>query len=335
MHCRQIKEALTVMFLIGFLTASFIALAINLVVVIKKQNKEVLEKQSANRTFSETPKGLRELNQYRYQYNAERSKELKLLLRHVEDILKDETDLEYPKNHPVFSIIRTLTMNIQTQNDLNILKQNNDNIIYDATPNSSKSFHYTSSFFYFLEEITRKRNMINQKQFIVNMERPLLIRLETVPVISVVWRSDRLINALKIIGKDVKEKNNFLLEISEPYVYKTYDFEEDTLNHFATYLFPLGMVWVHNGNHSINAGILKSEGEINVKEVYDMRFMYDHYSFDGTYLTDSKYDEKIEIQFEFGALFEIGRILLDYPELFPKEIKEEVIKRNKKSERNF
>lgn len=153
----------------------------------------------------------------------------------------------------------------------------------------------------------------------------MLIRLETVPVISGVWRSDRLINALKIIGKDVKEKNNFLLEISEPYVDKTYDFEEDTLNHFATYLFPLGMVWVQNGNHSINAGILKSEGEINVKEVYDMRFMYDHYSFDGTYLTNSKYDEKIEIQFEFGALFEIGRILLDYPELFPKEIKEEVI----------
>lgn len=108
-------------------------------------------------------------------------------------------------------------------------------------------FPYTSSFFYFLEEITRKRNMINQKQFIVNMERPMLIRLEKVPVISVVWRSDRLINALKIIGKDVKEKNNFLLEISEPYVYKTYDFEEDTLNHFATYLFPLGMVWVHSG----------------------------------------------------------------------------------------
>lgn len=323
------------MFLVESLTTSFIALAINLVVVIKKQNKEVLEKQPANRTFSETPKGLRELNQYRYQYNAERSKELKQLLRHVEDILKDETHLEYPKNHPVFSIIRTLTMNIQTQNDLNILKQNNDMIIYDTTPNSSKSFHYTSSFFYFLEEITRKRNMINQKQFIVNMERPMLIRLETVPVISVVWRSDRLINALKIIGKDVKEKNNFLLEISEPYVYKTYNFEEDTLNHFATYLFPLGMVWVHNGNHSINADILKSEGEINVKEVYDMRFMYDHYLFDGTYLTDSKYDEKIEIQFEFGALFEIGRILLDYPELFPKEIKEEVLKRNKKSERNF
>lgn len=62
------------------------------------------------------------------------------------------------------------------------------------------------------------------------------------------WNKRRFIDALLKIGGNV---NN--------------SFEFDKINHMATYIYPIGVTVVYNGNHSIITGILKSEGMIQAK----------------------------------------------------------------------
>ena len=75
----------------------------------------------------------------------------------------------------------------------------------------------------------------------------------------------------------------------------------------ATYIFPIGLTIVYNGNHSTLSGILKGEGTIQANQTYD--YMY----FDGIYFKNKMNDEKLYkvARFEIGALYEIGRILAE------------------------
>ena len=90
-------------------------------------------------------------------------------------------------------------------------------------------------------------------------------------------------------------------------------FEYDKINHMATYIYPIGLTIVYNGNHSTLSGILKGEGTIQANQTYDLVPTYDYMYFDGIYFRNKMNDEKLYkvARFEIGALYEIGRILAE------------------------
>ena len=83
-------------------------------------------------------------------------------------------------------------------------------------------------------------------------------------------------------------------------------------NHLARLYLPFGLTAVYNGNHSSAAGILKKEGILHIPEgsILDLSPMYDSFRFDGENYLDN--DGKIAFaanSFEFGVIYEIGRII--------------------------
>lgn len=82
-------------------------------------------------------------------------------------------------------------------------------------------------------------------------------------------------------------------------------------NHCVELWLPIGITWVHGGNHSITAGVLNGEGEIWPEITYDISKIYRNVTCDGV-----KYYRRFDGQtiglvpdFEMAAVFEIGRLI--------------------------
>lgn len=112
-----------------------------------------------------------------------------------------------------------------------------------------------------------------------------------------VWNKRRLIGCMGYIGQDN----------GEPWEY-------DNHNHYLAYYYPLDMVEVLGGNHSITTGMLKKEGVIpaNFDGYYDISELYKVQYFDGLYwhrkegVKNRRF--KIPNGLEFiGIIFEISR----------------------------
>lgn len=120
--------------------------------------------------------------------------------------------------------------------------------------------------------------------------------LTTEPFFSNIWEKDRFCNTLLKIGSDV---NN--------------PFRQDS-NHISYYIHPIGAIFVRNGNHSVNAGMMKMEGSITPSEVLDWTIEYERNDifFDGSKFKSRSLDDiKINSPKELGILFEIGRFLYE------------------------
>ncbi|NSN32612.1 hypothetical protein HRE38_13920, partial [Enterococcus faecalis] len=100
-----------------------------------------------------------------------------------------------------------------------------------------------------------------------------------------------------------------------------------------TYYYPIGLAICHGGNHSQYSAKLRGEGVSYVEEIVNIEKLYKYVTFDGNQFTYNfpNYDIEIypysvepknEEEFYAGVLFEIGRILLEKPEIFPKDILE-------------
>lgn len=124
----------------------------------------------------------------------------------------------------------------------------------------------------------------------------LQTNLATDVVILQAWNDARLTNALSNIGTNVEN----------PFVY-------DEKNHFASYIYPLGITIIDNGNHSILSGVLKGEGLIYPNQIYDITEQYELAYFDGTSYREKDTNKIIQEvgRFELGAVFEIGRLLVE------------------------
>lgn len=138
----------------------------------------------------------------------------------------------------------------------------------------------------------------DNSKYMIKMNRSYRIELGKFPIITNIWCKKRQIESLSHIG--------------EAWI-------EDTANHFMKLILPIGVLVIYNGNHSANSGIIKSVGYIDISseksniEVYDISDMYEEVYFDGENLIDIKNNKAIsKVQFEYGCIFEIGRILHKY-----------------------
>lgn len=83
-------------------------------------------------------------------------------------------------------------------------------------------------------------------------------------------------------------------------------------NHHVEYWEPMGIGWVHGGNHSIMAGILSGEGIVDEYDCYDYSALYQEVSCDGVNFYNRSGEVIQEVfQPEFAVIFELGRLLLD------------------------
>ncbi len=90
-------------------------------------------------------------------------------------------------------------------------------------------------------------------------------------------------------------------------------------NHQIELWEPIGIGWVHGGNHSITAGILTGSGTVKPNFGYDIAPVYDHVVCNGRAFR-RKHDGAIisEVSsIEMAAIFEIGRLMVEQPRARP------------------
>lgn len=90
------------------------------------------------------------------------------------------------------------------------------------------------------------------------------------------------------------------------------DFRYDKNNHYSYYYSDIDLCYVHNGNHSINAGRYLKKGEILSQEL-DLTLLYPHYKTDGAFWYNSHTGEntgKVS-DFRFAAVFTMASIRYD------------------------
>ena len=110
------------------------------------------------------------------------------------------------------------------------------------------------------------------------------------------WHPFSIVNMLGKIG--AKEK------------YKCGEFKQST-NHMVLYTYPLDVVWVHGGNHSITQGILRGEGVLKPEEIMDLSALIEIVRFDGQFwraINSENIIGRPRYQ-EFGEAWEIGRLI--------------------------
>ena len=112
------------------------------------------------------------------------------------------------------------------------------------------------------------------------------------------WNLERVASSLSCIGNDRR---------SRPW-------KQDEINHFVEYWLPFGIGWVKGGNHSIMTGIIQGQGAIITDDAFDLTMLFPLVRFDGDAfirISDGSCIQKVK-NFEFAAIFEVGRIMNSY-----------------------
>lgn len=139
-------------------------------------------------------------------------------------------------------------------------------------------------------------------KYLFNMENQIFIsetfnvELGKDPILPLIWNRERLISCLDEVGT-----------ISNPW-------KKHILNHRYHLFLPMGLTVVYNGNHSVNSGIIKKVGMLDYNfesdNIFDISHLYQDVYYDGTFYRLSHKNKKlVQTPFEYGCLFEIGRIL--------------------------
>lgn len=218
--------------------------------------------------------------------SKKRKDNLKILdsyLTKVSGIIENKEMTSQQKKSALRSILRTITLNIQMDINQGVIHLehsfNSPDLWSELLPPTVCPFC--------LGEVKNGFKEIGKKTITSDLSKS--------PIIAPIWHPEKLIDSFADIGTDV---NN-------PFV-------QEDLNHFGlTYIFPMGVFWAGNGYHSINAGILKGEGQVYAENFLDISDMYLNYSIDGLFFVHKECGKPVKFfkDFRFAILYEVGRIL--------------------------
>jgi hypothetical protein len=130
---------------------------------------------------------------------------------------------------------------------------------------------------------------------IKNVNHTKIANLANDTIIPWPWKKSRLSYSILNIGQNRKWG----------------PWKEDKLNHYLVLWLPIGLYWVHGGNHSLSVGIIQGNGSVATDTVYDISEIYNHVACDGTHFIrtfDNVIIGKVE-NIEIAAIFEIGRLM--------------------------
>jgi len=207
----------------------------------------------------------------------------------IEIIEKSDRD-----NANIFTVIKLLTDKITFTNTLSVIET------YNTTLGHYQSFSF--DYLITIDDLPKEiwKFFYNIATNLSGFNDAINIDLGVDPILPTVWERGRLSKCLAMIGT---ENNRW---------------KEDESNHYIDLFLPMGVAIVHGGNHSITTGMIKCDGIIKVgkgthNNIYDISALYDFMKFNGTYYVRSS-DNSIICKansFEFGCIFEIGRIIKD------------------------
>lgn len=232
----------------------------------------------------------------------------KARLRNIKDFAKNVIDpkefnyfdVKNPKyNDPasIFFVVKTLTDRIVYDNVFSLFAENK--------PSKNKPGCGNFCFEHFFNASTINEEAKEYVQVClankIESDEPVVLKLADTPMITSPFRAERLSEKWSVLGTDAvpwEEQSG----IERPYV---------------NLFLPLGVCFVgDNGNHSVTIGMIKATGEITVGKnthhnIYDISALYDFMYFDGYYYRHRRDDTILSVSnsFEFGAIFEIGRII--------------------------
>ncbi|WP_113675795.1 DUF6710 family protein [Vallitalea guaymasensis] len=221
-----------------------------------------------------------------------KKKEFNNILEFAKEVIKQNNDnYSYdaklnPEEHPIIDVIRALGLSIHSRYVNALIKGYSSslpridmyNYLFDDTINNKGERFYDI-----------KKDVEITSKVVMDLNKDLLLPWP--------WERKRFINNIASIGK-----GRFWGE-----------WEQDDINHYVTLWLPIGIGWVNGGNHSISTGIIKGEGKLIPKYVYDIRPIYDYVVCDGEYFwrtEDETIIEKVK-NTEMAAIFEIGRIMTE------------------------
>lgn len=208
--------------------------------------------------------------------DIKKKNKLKNILGMAQNLI-ERSDIKNVREAPVYSLIRSMDL-------YDIVRE-----LYEG-----EDVTYVQSIY---DDIDGKYlKMFGNIKYCELEKRDVCIDLSKDAIIVCAWNKERFVNCLAGIGKNVGN-----------------EFRYQKNNHMARYMYPLGLTVVYNGNHSILSGVLKGKGVIQATETYDLKLTYDYIYFDGVYFRkkiDNKKIHKVK-RFELGALYEIGRLLVE------------------------
>lgn len=212
---------------------------------------------------------------------------LKTLLTYASELI--ETSWNDP--NPIFTFIKILADKITLDSVMDLLTTDH-NPKYPRLESYFMEVNHTLSCKYNINHEVYQAFSKNQKNVDVTID------LAKDPILTFPWDHQRLIDSMLGIGTSANP------------------WKEDAMNHAATLYLPVGVTFIHNGLHSIFTGMAKREGAQHISpdsrhQVVDISGLYDLLQFDGTnYLVaGSDVVAGTAMSFEFGCIFEIGRML--------------------------
>jgi len=214
------------------------------------------------------------------------------------NILQLATDIIHQTSsyveHPIFDLIRLLSLQIETQHIVKLISQGVE---------PAELFIERLMFADTLSNID-KNNIVDTLRASTNTYEisPVKIDLAKDPVLSSAWSCRKFVSRLTKIGENRPDG----------------EWKQQRMNSAILYL-PLGITQPYGGGqHSITDGVIKSSGSLQIHKIQAMHELYDFMFFDGGHYRKIQGRTIISRcqSFEFGCIFEIGRIIKENNILF-------------------
>lgn len=189
------------------------------------------------------------------------------------------------ESHPLNDVIRLVGRKLQTDYLVDLLFCKDES----ALPNLEQS----ELLFDRRIPLSKDGKTISDFKKKVNIQKTIFLKKDL--ILPWPWKRSRLINCMANIGQGRIQGA----------------WKQDINNHFVELWLPMGVAWVHGGNHSIATGIIQGVGELQPESVYDVSDIYEYVYTDG--INYIKKEDKQTIapvkNVEFAAIFEIGRLM--------------------------
>ncbi len=174
--------------------------------------------------------------------------------------------------------------------------------VFDGSDDCDVDFHRGKTSLDFADVLFDMNRPVNEAgkvglDFMVKSAEPRTLKLGVDLVMAWPWNKDSFANVLGHIGPD-KPGGEWMQD----------------KNHRPEVILPFGFAFLDGGNHSIMAGIVQGQGQLTAKSVYDISGLLNHVYFDGVHYRRMDTDEVLSkaLNFEFGAIFEIGRLMVKH-----------------------
>ena len=255
-----------------------------------------------------------------FSYHEEEKPNIKSYHKKFENLISeasyiiDSDDVSSNDVHPIFIFIKQITDYITLENSLNSYEKVDTfraNVLKKVLLNSQEKYIKKI----IVSNIDDESRQYYEDHGIKVLNEYICFNYSNSPIIINPWNMRRTSDALV---KVATQKNKF-------------DSIKYNYNIVNTYYYPLGYIICYNGNHSQYSAKLKNEGTVHISQFDDITSLYEYVDFDGNSFNYSfpdldssinfiRYEVETEQEFYIGVLFEIGRLMMDKKNLFPKQI---------------